>query len=297
MTYQEFKETIYKDVTNRYDSRASVHLSTYTKNNDVKLDGLSLSRKDSLVSPTVYLNDFYPLLDQGASIDEIVQKIIATFENAKGVKGFHPEEISDFSKIKGSVFFKLIGKESNQNLLKDVPYMEYLDLAIVFCIMVNLKDGEWGSILIQNHLLECWKLSKEDLFEFAKVNTYQLFQPSLTPIEQLLQRMISPEEQDLFPTLTPSFPMFVATNSRQANGATVICYPDFLRKISESMNTDFYILPSSIHEVILVPMDNGININDLTQMVQQVNKTQLEPEEVLSNHAYYYCRQKNKIMY
>jgi hypothetical protein len=91
--------------------------------------------------------------------------------------------------------------------------------------------------------------------------------------------------------------MYVATNSRQANGATVICYPDFLRKISESMNTDFYILPSSIHEVILVPMDNGININDLTQMVQQVNKTQLEPEEVLSNHAYYYCRQKNKIMY
>lgn len=297
MTYQEFKDQIYTNISNHYESRAGIHLSTYMKNNGVELDGLTIQKEGQRVSPTLYLNDFYPLLSQGQTMESITERLISAFEKPTALSGFCPDDLLDFSKIKSSVFFKLINRQSNETLLKDVPFFEYLDLAIVFCIMVTMEDQNWGSILIHNHMLEEWKLSKEELFDFAKVNTYQMFAPSFRPLEDVIENMLSEKDKALFPCLTPAFPMFILTNTQNAHGATVICYPDFLQKLSMELDTDFFILPSSIHEVILIPMKSEIHLSDLSEMVKEVNSTQLEPEEVLSDHAYYYMRSQNKVMY
>ena len=237
------------------------------------------------------------MVSKGFSIDNIVDKLIEASKKSVNIPNFTPEDISDFSKVKSAVFFKLINRKANESRLSDVPYLDYLDLAIVFCIMIPMDSKNWGSILIHNHLLETWKISKETLFEFAKINTYQIFAPTVTPLQDMLENMLSDEDKELFPKLTPSFPMLVLTNSRNNHGATVICYPDYLKKLAMEMDTDFIILPSSIHEVILLPMKSDFDIGELSQMVRQVNATQLSPEEVLSDHAYLYLRSQNQVVY
>ncbi len=296
MTYQEFKETIYSSIVARCDQSAEVHISTFTKNNDVQLDGLVIYDRDNPVSPTLYLNDFYPMITKGMSIEEVTDRIFLTYQKAKKDSIFDPNMLADFSLVKDKIIFKLVNQKSNTSLLMDVPYLEYLDLAIVFAIMIPIHD-ELGTILVRNSFLEDWQVTKEDLFEFAKVNTYQLLQPEITPIESILTDMLPAEEKELFGDLTPAYPMYVFTNEKRIAGAGVICYPDLLKHFSESLDCDFYILPSSIHEVIVIPMLSSMDINSLTEMVQQVNATQVAPEEILSDHAYYYLREKNAVMF
>ena len=296
MTYQEFKDNIFKEVASRYDSGANVHISTFTKNNGVQLDGLIISKENQPISPTLYLNDFYPMLEKGFTFEEVTERFIRSYEHAKDVTGFDPNMLSDFSQIKDKVIFKLVNKESNHELLKDVPYISYLDLAIEFAIMLPVQN-EWGTILIHQCMLDEWGVSKEELFEYAKTNTYQLMQPECIPMESLVSDMLSSTDKELFPDMIPSFPMFVLTNRRKMNGAGVICYPDLLKNISQELEMDLYILPSSIHEVIIIPMLGELSADYLTDMVRQVNETQVPPDEILSDHAYYYLREKNQVMY
>ncbi|MCR5545033.1 MAG: DUF5688 family protein, partial [Lachnospiraceae bacterium] len=274
MTYQEFKEQIYSSVAARCNQSAQVHISTFKKNNGITLDGLVITDEQNPITPTLYLNDYYPMVTKGLSIDEITERILSVYYQAKNTPTFDPDILSDFSAIKDKIIFKLVNKKSNLDILRDVPYMDYLDLAIIFAIVLPIGE-ELGTILIHNNFLEDWSLSKEDLFEYAKINTYQLFRPEMTPIESLLSDMISFEDQELFGDLKPAYPMFVLSNQKRINGAGVICYPDLLKNFSETLNCDFYILPSSIHEVIVIPMDPSMDIDELTEMVQQVNHTQV----------------------
>ena len=297
MTYQEFKEQIYTGVEKRCTPGANMHHFTFTKNNGVELDGLSIYYEGQSISPTLYLNDYYPLVSKGLSIDNIIEKLLEASKRAVNIPNFTPEDIQDFSKVKSAIFFKLINKRANETLLSDVPYVKYLDLAIVFCIMIPMDTKNWGSILIHDNLLETWNITKETLLEYAKINTYQIFAPKVTPLRDLLKEMLTKEDKELFPDLTPAFPMLVVTNCRNNHGASVICYPDYLKNLATEMDTDFIILPSSIHEVILLPLEGSMDIGQLSQMVQQVNATQLSPEEVLSDHAYLYLRHENKVVF
>ncbi len=297
MTYQEFKDYIYSEVAARYESRATVHLSTFTKNNGVILDGLVICDKNARISPTLYLNDFYDLLAEGKTKEAILKRIIRQYEQAKDIPDFDPDIFTDFSVIKDQIIFRLVNQNSNALLLEDVPFLPYLDLAIVFSIMLKIRDDNYGTVLIHNSLLEEWGIAISELFDIAKENTYQALAPDCIPLEELLGDMLPQAERDLFGDLTPAFPMYVLSNTRRFHGAGVICYPEYLKNLSEELGQDLYIIPSSIHEVLVVPMDAELNLEILSDMVQQVNATQVAPEEVLANHAYYYLRAKNQLAY
>ena len=79
------------------------------------------------------------------------------------------------------------------------------------------------------------------------------------------------------------------------NGAAVILYPKLIKKIADEFKSDFVLLPSSIHEWLLIPAESPENISMFSQMVTEVNDTQLADEEKLSDHAYYYSRNMDMI--
>lgn len=98
-----------------------------------------------------------------------------------------------------------------------------------------------------------------------------------------------------FPEMFP--PMYVITNKQNLYGAVCILYPDVLKDVAQKLDSDFYVLPSSVHETIAVPAEN-LDINhasSLKAMVREVNQSELTPEEVLSDNVYYYCRKKHTL--
>lgn len=297
MTYQEFKDYIYQEVASRYESCATVHLSTFTKNNGVLLDGLIICENGSRVSPNLYLNDYYDLLMEGETKEEILRKIISQYEKAKNLPDFNPDMFNDFAEVKDRIIFRLINQASNQALLEDVPFIPFLDLAIVFSVMVDINEDNYGTVLIHNSMIEEWGIAPDELFEVAKANTYQTLRPDFLPLEELVNTMVPATEKELFSEVTPSFPMYVLSNIKRFHGAGVICYPEYLKELSERLEQDLYVIPSSIHEVLIIPMSSDINLETLSDMVRQVNATQVAPEEVLSNHAYYFLRAQNKLQY
>lgn len=297
MTYQEFKDYIYSEVAKRYTSRATVHLSTFTKNNGVLLDGLVICSDKSHVSPNIYLNDFYDLIISGESKEAVLEKIIASYEKAKNIKDFDPDTLNDFSCIKDKIIFRLINQKSNAVLLEDVPFLPFLDLAVVFSILIDLTNENCGTILIHNNLLELWDVSVEELFEIAKTNTYEALRPDCTPINEYIPGMVLDEDSNLLKDLLPTVDMYVLSNSKRFHGAGVICYPTFIKEIADRLGKDLFIIPSSIHEVLVLPMSDGMQLSEISELVRQVNATEVAPDEILSNHAYYFLRTKNKIQY
>ena len=85
------------------------------------------------------------------------------------------------------------------------------------------------------------------------------------------------------------------TNRQEVNGASVLLYDDVLQTFALKKKTDFYILPSSVHEVLLIPADNQISMSTLSSMVRDVNSSQLAREEILSDHVYYYSLETDQI--
>ena len=156
--------------------------------------------------------------------------------------------------------------------------------------------------------MESWNLTVKDLYQLAGVNTPRLFPPSIRTMEDVLQEVLEPmnesypiyeEEEDItqeipFHIESPHS-MYILSNSSGINGASALLYPQVIEKFSNSIKSNVYILPSSIHEVILVPFQEEIDKSQLTQMVNEVNETQVSKEEVLSSSVYYYDRLRKEL--
>lgn len=100
----------------------------------------------------------------------------------------------------------------------------------------------------------------------------------LKAMEEEMDQMISVNQN----------PMTVVTNERTVNGASALFYPGMLDQIGQSMKGDYFILPSSINEVIVVPDDGSLGPRELKEMVNEINHTQVAPEERLTDEVYHY---------
>lgn len=160
---------------------------------------------------------------------------------------------------------------------------------------MDITQGS-ATILIHHSHLKNWNMQTDDLFEIAKKNTQQILPEKLYDMNDVLHELTDKSQHvsDDCCYEVP-YPMFVLTNESNLFGAACIIYPNLLQHYAAEAQTDFYILPSSIHEVILVPTLENSDYQELSEMVQEVNDTQLQDDEILSTHAYYYSRKENEI--
>lgn len=197
---------------------------------------------------------------------------------------------NDLDSSKDRIIFRLINRYQNQNLLEETPHIDFLDLAIVFLYLIETHDSVSATILIKNNHSKIWKTDCSSLMSIASNNTPRLLPWSVSNLKDMLLSMeytdddLIPEAKDI------SCPMYILTNSARLHGAGCILYPDVTEELWKRFGCDYYIIPSSIHELLLIPCydSNTFAAQELNNMIKTVNQTQLDPGEILSDHAYIY---------
>ncbi|MDE7436348.1 MAG: hypothetical protein K2N01_11105 [Lachnospiraceae bacterium] len=295
MTYQQFQQEITKRIRRSLTNEATVSLQSISKNNEVRLDGLTITSGDCNISPTIYLNNFYDSYEQGESLEDITTEIIRIYRDNRPLESVNASFYTDLNRVRDKLMFKLIHYQKNRTLLKDIPHMRCMDLAIVFYCLVSVTPSGSATILVRNNHLSLWNISKDTLLSYALQNNQERLPATLAPLSDLISDALPDTD---FPEPSHTQPeLHILTNRHKLFGAGCMLYPKLLHDISGRFDSDLIILPSSVHEVLLFPDTAHQEHAALNEMVREVNLTQVSPEEVLSDHIYLYSRQDNCIHY
>ncbi len=303
MNINEFVNALNEKLQDYYGDDYTVRTCTVTKNNDNIRYGLTIHKNGENAAPTIYIDEKYTEYLEGKSISDITSDIITVRSACRDRVDFNVDIFSDYELVKERFGLKLVSKENNAKLLQDVPHMDFADLTIVFVVNVCDENIGNGTILIHNEHMNIWGVSVDRLYEDARNASVFRDPPYLADIMNILMDIyksnpgLSADKEgfDIKQQLDSIRPkrnaMYVLTNQRKTFGASVITYPGMLHEIGQRLGSDYYVLPSSIHEVLIVPLDNADSRGDeLSAIVKEVNDTRLDPEEILSDHAYRYHR-------
>ena len=291
-SYEKFCINMQNALKKKSGEGCTVHLQTVRKINGVILRGITITGESGNIMPTIYLDKFFRMYEDGRNFEEVVTLFLKEYEKA-GVEGdFDIQFFSEYEKVRSRLGFKLLHYEMNRELLEQIPHRKYLDLAIVcYCDIKDKRIGH-GSILIRKEHMEMWEIDDNLLIRDAMKNMPDLYPVDFMNMSVLLKKLY----RDQTNLLNMELPMFVLTNTERINGAASLLYEGQLDKIAKILGQDFYVLPSSIHEVIIVPKCKGKDEEDLSRMVDEINHEQLAIEEILSNHAYRYDSQKKELI-
>ena len=292
MNYQQFVMTLKEKVSPILSKDVNIHIHTALKNNGNERVGLTFHDNQINLSPTIYLEEYFKHYQNGESIENIVDGILHVYREVKFEHSWQVHTIRDFDTIKGKIVYKLIHAPQNEVLLKGLPHIDYLDFAIVFYVLFEVDEAGTATISVTNDLIQLWETDLNELYRLAKQNTPRLLPPVFKPMRVVVEELLGNPCDNEFQA---DDIMFVLTNSLRNLGAACILYEDLLINIGNFLNENFYILPSSIHELIIIPENQAPDLDTLNEMVVEVNETQVEPEDVLSNHAYYYNRIQNSV--
>lgn len=295
MTYQEFKQNTVHAIQTKLGPSAQVMLQDVIKNNDIHLDGLTVLSEQSNISPTLYLNYYYEQYLRGMSLSSIYEDILLRYKAHMPKASIDISFFTDFQKVQKNIIFKLINYERNKTLLQNVPHFRYLDLAIVFNCLINSGESGYGTILIHHNHLDFWNVSPDDLYALAMENTPLLLGYHLQNMAHVLENILTEDSSLALEEFSTLVPMYVLTSKTKFHGAACILYHNLLAEIAAEKNCDFYIIPSSIHEVLLIPTSCATSHAELNSMVREINSTQVLKEEVLSDHVYYYAKDTGKL--
>jgi hypothetical protein len=264
-----------------------------------KLDGLSLLANNgkTMISPTLYINDMYEKYlkteDLQATLREAAEAMDEVFKEAT----IPPLDIST---AKGNIIFQLVNTVQNEDMLKNKPHREFHDLSVMYRWVVSVEEKQMSTIVINNSLAESLGMDEEQLFKAAAENTRRIMPPVVKSMNEVMRDIFvadgMPKElADLMVgEQEPEMTMWIITNESKIDGAASMLYEDKLHNLAESVGTDLYILPSSVHEVIAVSVEMG-EPEELAQMVSEVNMAQVELGERLSNQVYHYDKDLRKI--
>lgn len=293
MEFTNFTTLVQREVEKRAGENYRVKLNDVIKNNGVVLRGITLMQDDSNISPTIYLNPYYDAYENGdTTLGTVIDEVIDTYERNKINRSIDMKFFLNYETVRSRIIFKLINTEKNRELLRDVPYIPFHDLSIVFQCLVSEERFGNASILIHNVHLQLWKVNARELYECALENTPLLQGYELADMDTVLEEMkaLGGIDDEEIEDMQQEVPMYVLSNKSRINGASCILYKDILKDFAMVVDKDLYVLPSSIHEVILLPSDGTQESEQLKEMVREINQSQVEKEEVLSDSVYYYRR-------
>lgn len=282
------------------DVQISVH-KTY-KNNDICLHGILISYGNQQCVPSIYVDGYFQKYKMGMmSLGQIVCEVIKERDVLKYQRIAPLEELT-WETVKDKVFCRLVNLGRNKKKLADMPYMEYLDLAVTCRWLHSADEKGVASADVTYAEMEMFGVTKEELFAQARINTEKLFpvefKSLLSMIEAIRGRKFSLKEAGIKENMDMEadsrIDMYVLTNTTGINGAGVILYPNVLKRIAEQLNTDtLYLLPSSVHEFMVLPECNSVE--DMKELVAEANHCAVAGVDVLSDSVYRYDRVTDRV--
>lgn len=291
MNYNEFVEAVREGLQKKLGASYEVMLKKVAKNNDVCRYGLSLFEKEvrgnKKVSRIVYLEDFYREYCENQDYDLIsIQNELYDIFMDFGPPKFNEKDYTDVDKVKDKIIFELVNYDMNKGRLSERPYIKVMDLAVIFAFVATDLGQDFGVVHITNEMAEQFGLSQDELWEIAKKNTPKLLVADVVPMSSFIP--VKDIEEGIEE-------MYIVCNKRKSCGAGVILYDEILDNISSDLESDLYILPSSIHETIIIKATKDKEVAILQDMVQNINRTVVSDEDVLSDKVYCYYRNSKKL--
>ena len=293
MTIKEFGEKICELINERV-KMVTPSIVDVQKENNVKLVGINLKRKDSNIAPVIYINSMY---EKDYTVEEAYVQIMTIYSNSNinsDEIGIDLSRLGEFEYIKDRILPKVINKDSNVDFANDFACIEAGDMYISFYIYISSIKGEAASIKVKKEFVDMWNVDEKDLIAVAFENLKAIKPLTVEPISNIVTKIAIKNGFNIDEIGLPPIDdevMYVGTVENGINGAVYMLSEDTLNEISEKLGgaNKYYILPSSIHEFIVVnPSSIENDDNELLNMVKEVNSTQLEPEEVLTDNVYVY---------
>ena len=291
MNFEEFMAWVKENITSKdWKETSQIEISVVKKNNGVSATGLFIRENGQDVSPILYLDDYYIHYQNGELLENVIRNIRADYDKKVQMAAVKIPNLQEFENIRGRVIYRLVNYEKNKEILEDCPHIRLYDLAVTFRWVARIDDVGVSTSLITNKQVKEWGVSVNDLVLAARQNTPRLFPAQIIDIEEMLAGMVS------FILYPSAIPMYILTNEQELNGASALLYGDILKDFANKKGADMYILPSSIHEVIMIPADRIDDPKKLSSMVHEANTTVVSTGDVLSDSVYYYDRKKDQIL-
>lgn len=296
MNYETFKNTVektFKDYLPVSFQEMELEVIPVNKVNGIK-DGLIMTgsfKEGKKISPMFYINDMYEEYVQTEDFEEVM--VTAAGRMEYGFKHMSKVKELDFVNVKDNIVFQVINTARNKEMLQKIPHREFLDLSIVYRLVIWVDEEGIMSSIIHNNLVQNLGMKEQELYECAVKNTCRIFPPSIVKMGELIKKELldsglPQEEADMLCGTIPEDDMlYVITNTKGLNGACSILYENNIHELATKLGTDLYILPSSIHECIALPV-GAVELCDVAGMVETANRTEVSADKQLSDHVYYY---------
>ncbi len=293
MNYEQFKEQFTEDLKRNLEARghdiASIDITHTQKLNQEAYDAISVKLEDSQVGPSGNLSNLYAAYEQVGDYDMILTRATTIMDDAiSNMPSYDANQLTDYDFIKDKLVLEAVNAEKNATFLEKVPHKDMEDIAIVYRAVIGKMDDGIASLVVTNEMLEKMDVTKEQLHADALISAPEIRPVEVNTLFGTIAEILGEDVPFVPEQGSPEDKILVGTVVDKHHGAGVIAYEGFFDQQAEKMGEDFYIIPCSIHEVLLVPESMAPDIEQIKDMISNVNTCELKPEDVLSDNLYHY---------
>ena len=303
MNYNAFEEAVkeqIKDYLPPEFKEAEVQTVKMKRNNDVEKEGLSIKYSEK-VCAVIYPKDLYILYQEGKPFREIMEKIAKAFVESRLSDELFYDMMYHYEAMKDKLFVSVCNASKNAEMLQNVPHEIREDLALIYKAYIILDEvNKEGTIVVNNEMMEIWGISEKELRDQAWKNMHTILPYTFRTMESVLQEYaenneLKEEAREALLRGAEEIDMYVLTNEFKTYGASYMFDLELLEQISQKLGGDFMVIPVSVHEVLLKKVDKDIGVADMKSIIEEVNNTGVEPEEILSNELYVFDSVEKKL--
>ncbi len=298
MDYESFKQEFTEDIKKElFEQGIEVQTSlNHVEKANMSYEALTVSPEGSNIGVNFPIEAAFSEYEHTGDYDGVVTEATAAIKS--GLE--HTPEIdvaalSNYEAMKDKLSVEVISTESNKDLIDKIPHESLEDMSVVYRFILDSDEHGRSSILVTNEMIDRMGVSQEQLRTDALENAPEFRPAVIKGMNEVMLELMGPEMVQMMglDDMPPEV-MYVASVPDRQAGAGVMAYQGFMDEAAEKLGGDFYILPSSLHEIILVPDNDAMKASgldgaqDLKAMVMEVNATEVRPEEKLTDNVYHY---------
>lgn len=247
---------------------------------------------------SVRVDEVYKAYHEGAKLNAIVNYISNDVLHAKNYNIYDKTKtLIDYDTAKSRLFVRLLNCDRNSDILKNVVHKTLGDIALTVCAIVDNRENLISTKILKS-MVEKWRKTETDIFNEALENTYRATPPRIYKWEGVLcDESYAGEsfmnDEDIC-DLDKSFSGNILSTTRKTNGAVAVFLPGVAERIAELLDSDFYMVFTSIHEVMIHSTGSGVDPKDLKLVLQDTLRKVTPSSDYLTEKIYKYNRRTHK---
>lgn len=270
------------------------------KNNSVSQPAICVGMPGEQVAALIGVEPYYEAARHGEPLSTVIENFTIAVQKSMARKELiELFKLDQYEAVKDHLTVRLVNTKANREMLSRTLHREVEDLSLILAVRFPVTEEQEGSIKVTQKIAEQWGVGQDLLFEQAWENMERGQEPVLqslpTVVRDILNGMDLGETILMPESMEEGNQIYVLSNKEKMYGASVLFCPGVLEKVSHMVPEGFYILPSSVHEVLILPKGEDVSPKELGQMVRMVNQAEVKREEVLSDRVYEYDRERQTI--